>query len=64
MARTKKSRTIQGAFNRSDPSSWPTATITQLHTLPVELLRLQLSAKNLVTLGNKAAIVQRLYDSF
>ena len=66
----KKQRTVQGsaaeraAFNSSDPSSWPTATVTQLHSLPAELLRLQLSAKNLVTTGNKATMPQRLYDFY
>ena len=69
MPRTKKTRTGQGSsaskgtFSRSDPSSWPNATVSQLHLLPAELLRLQLSARNLVTTGNKAIMAQRLHDS-
>ena len=55
---------MQAAFNCSDRSSWPTATVSQLHSLPAELLRLQFSAKNLVTTGNKAIVAQRLYDFY
>ena len=50
-------------FTTTDPTSWDVATVSQLHYLSVKTLHLHLSAKNLVTTGNKSVMAQRLFDA-
>ena len=51
-------------FNPTDASTWLQASVAQLRSLPAETLRLQLTAKNLVSTGNKLILAQRLYNAF
>ena len=39
------------------------ALVAQLHSLPAETLRLQLTAKKLISTGNKSILAQRLYNA-
>ena len=61
--RHHSSRRVPGRFLATDTTTWHLATVSQLRTLPAANLRLHLSARNLVTTGNKTVLVQRLYAS-
>ena len=56
-------RRAPGRFLAADTTTWHLATVSQLRTLPAANLRLHLSARNLVTTGNKTVLAQRLYAS-
>ena len=50
-------------FSSTDASTWLQASVAQLRSLPADTLRLQLTAKNLVSTGNKSILAQRLYNA-
>ena len=50
-------------FSPTDAFTWLQASVAQLRLLPAETLRLQLTAKNLVSTGNKSILAQRLYNA-
>ena len=52
---------VSGRFLAADTTTWHLATVPQLRALTAESLHLHLSAKNLVTTGNKTILAQRLY---
>ena len=54
---------ITSRFSPTDASTWLQASVAQLRLLPAETLRLQLTAKNLVSTGNKSILAQRLYNA-
>ena len=54
---------VPNNFSLTDASTWHLATVLQLGLLSVESLRLHLTARNLVSTGNKSVMAQRLYDS-
>ena len=56
-------RRAPGRFLAADTTTWHLATVSQLRTVPAANLRLHLSARNLVTTGNKTILVQQLYAS-
>ena len=52
---------VSGRFLAADTTTWHLATVPHLRALTAENLRLHLSARNLVTTGNKTVMAQRLY---
>ena len=61
----KKSHTtiVPNNFSLIDSFTWHLATVPQLYLLSAESLHLHLTARNLVSTGNKSVMAQRLYDS-
>ena len=54
---------VSGRFLVADTTTWHLATVPQLRALIAESLHLHLSARNLVTTGNKTVLAQRLYTN-
>ena len=54
---------VPNNFSLTDVSTWHLATVSQLCSLSAESLRLHLTARNLVSTGNKSVMAQQLYDS-
>ena len=51
------------SFSPTDTSTWHQALVAQLYLLPAKTLQLQLTAKNLISTGNRSILVQRLYNA-
>ena len=56
------SRRAPGRFLAADTTTWHLATVSQLRTLPAANLRLHLSARNLVTTGNKTVLYASIHS--
>ena len=50
-------------FSPTDAFTWHQVSVAELHSLSAETLQLQLTAKNLVSTGNKSILAQRLYNA-
>ena len=49
---------VPNNFSLTDASTWHLATVPQLRLLSAESLRLHLTARNLVSTGNKSVMAQ------
>jgi len=50
-------------FNPATPSTWRSATLSQLRTVTVERLQDELKTRNLSHTGNKHTLLRRLYEA-
>jgi len=51
-------------FDPATPSTWGTASLSQLRTLSVTVLQQELKSRNLSHTGNKSTLSKRLHETF